>query len=101
MSVANIDPTGFIRGLKKPIAIDEVQKAPAHFPAIKIHVDSNHISLCGYYSLVTDLDVTMIYSRYHRLNIIYDFREISMHVQHERPTFVKRNIRDVLLVASG
>ena len=33
------DPTGFIRNLAGPVVIDEIQKAPDLFPAIKLAVD--------------------------------------------------------------
>ena len=33
------DPNGFIRNLKGPVVIDEIQKAPELFPAIKLAVD--------------------------------------------------------------
>jgi hypothetical protein len=35
------DPAGFIRNLGGPVVIDEVQKAPQIFPAIKLTVDRN------------------------------------------------------------
>ena len=35
------DPVGFIRGLGESAVIDEVQKAPELFPAIKLEVDRN------------------------------------------------------------
>ena len=34
------DPQGFIRHLKKPVTIDEIQKAPGLLTPIKLHVDS-------------------------------------------------------------
>ena len=33
------DPTGFVLGLEGPVVIDEVQRAPELFPAIKAAVD--------------------------------------------------------------
>ncbi len=39
-SAAN-DPSGFIRNLTGPVVIDEIQKAPALFPAIKLAVDKD------------------------------------------------------------
>lgn len=35
------DPSGFIRNLTGPVVIDEIQKAPALFPAIKLAVDKD------------------------------------------------------------
>ncbi|MBI2435854.1 MAG: ATP-binding protein [Candidatus Hydrogenedentes bacterium] len=35
------DPSGFIRGLTGPVVVDEVQKVPELFPAIKLSVDRN------------------------------------------------------------
>jgi hypothetical protein len=39
LSAAVSDPTGFIAGLRGPVVIDEVQRAPSLFPAIKAAVD--------------------------------------------------------------
>jgi len=41
LSSATSDPTGFIRNLESFVVIDEVQKVPRLFPAIKAHVDKN------------------------------------------------------------
>jgi len=41
LSAATFDPVGFIRNLQKTTIIDEVQKAPSLFPAIKVAVDSD------------------------------------------------------------
>jgi AAA domain len=41
LSGAMADPAGFLRGLGTMTVIDEVQKAPALFPAIKIQVDTD------------------------------------------------------------
>lgn len=38
-AVAKVDPVGFLSGRKRPMVIDEVQKAPALFDAIKVVVD--------------------------------------------------------------
>ena len=35
------DPAGFIRNLSGPVVLDEIQKAPELFPAIKLSVDRN------------------------------------------------------------
>ena len=41
LSAAASDPQGFIRGLGQGVVIDEVQKVPSLFPAIKLEVDSD------------------------------------------------------------
>jgi hypothetical protein len=41
LSAAASDPQGFIRGLGQEVVIDEVQKVPSLFPAIKLDVDSD------------------------------------------------------------
>jgi uncharacterized protein len=44
LSAAASDPQGFIRGLGQGVVIDEVQKVPSLFPAIKLEVDSDRRS---------------------------------------------------------
>ena len=41
LSAAKNDPIGFINGLVKPVILDEVQRVPEIFLAIKQHVDEN------------------------------------------------------------
>ncbi len=41
LAAATSDPAGFVQGLNGPLVLDEVQKAPAVFPAIKLAVDRN------------------------------------------------------------
>ncbi len=41
LGAVRADPEGFVAGLAGPVAIDEVQLAPALFPAIKASVDRN------------------------------------------------------------
>lgn len=41
MGLASGDPSGFISNLAGPVVIDEIQKAPALFPAIKLAVDKD------------------------------------------------------------
>jgi predicted AAA+ superfamily ATPase len=41
LALAAGDPTGFIRNLSGPIVLDEIQKTPDLFPAIKLAVDRN------------------------------------------------------------
>ncbi len=49
LSTARKDPIGFIEGLKKPVIIDEVQKAPEIFLPMKKDVDENRFP--GRYAL--------------------------------------------------
>jgi len=41
LASAGVDPDGFIRNLTGPVVLDEIQKVPDLFPAIKIAVDKN------------------------------------------------------------
>ena len=41
LALAAGDPAGFIRNLSDPVVLDEIQKAPDLFPAIKLAVDRN------------------------------------------------------------
>ena len=41
LALARGDPAGFVRNLTGPVVIDEIQKAPELFPAIKLAVDRN------------------------------------------------------------
>ncbi len=41
LALAASDPTGFIRNLQGPVVLDEIQKVPDLFPAIKVSVDKN------------------------------------------------------------
>lgn len=41
IALAAGDPSGFIRNLTGPVVLDEIQKAPDLFPAIKLAVDRN------------------------------------------------------------
>lgn len=43
LNAAQSDPQGFIKGLSKPVIIDEVQRVPELFLAIKKDVDENRI----------------------------------------------------------
>ena len=57
LAVAASDPTGFIRNLSGTIVIDEIQKAPDLFPAIKLSVDKDrrpgHFLLTGSANVMT------------------------------------------------
>lgn len=39
LAAAESDPDGFVRSLTGPVVLDEVQRAPGLFPAIKAEVD--------------------------------------------------------------
>ena len=41
LAAAQHDPNGFIAGLRGPVTLDEVQRVPGLFPAIKMAVDQN------------------------------------------------------------
>jgi uncharacterized protein len=41
---AQNDPVGFVRGLPEKVVLDEVQRVPALFPAIKAEVDKNRVA---------------------------------------------------------
>jgi predicted AAA+ superfamily ATPase len=41
LGLASGDPAGFIANLTGPVVLDEVQKVPALFPAIKLAVDTD------------------------------------------------------------
>jgi predicted AAA+ superfamily ATPase len=41
LSLAMSDPVGFIRNLSGPVVLDEIQRAPNLFPAIKLSVDQD------------------------------------------------------------
>ncbi len=41
LALAASDPVGFIRNLQGPVVLDEIQKAPDLFPAIKVAVDKH------------------------------------------------------------
>lgn len=39
LAAAHADPMGFIEGLNEPVILDEIQRSPGLFPAIKVAVD--------------------------------------------------------------
>ncbi|MCX5973373.1 MAG: AAA family ATPase, partial [Coprothermobacterota bacterium] len=41
-ALASANPQGFLENLPRPVILDEVQKVPAFFDAIKREVDRNH-----------------------------------------------------------
>ena len=43
LALAAGDPAGFIRNLSGPVVLDEIQKAPDLFPAIKLAVDKDRV----------------------------------------------------------
>jgi len=55
LAAAQIDPTGFISGLGECVVIDEIQKAPELFPAIKVAVD--RLGKSGRFLLTGSADV--------------------------------------------
>lgn len=58
LSAAQHDPSGFVTALKEPVVIDEVQKAPALFTAIKAAVDRDRRP--GRFLLTGSADVMLL-----------------------------------------
>jgi len=58
LSLAAGDPAGFIRNLGGPVVIDEIQKAPGLFPAIKLAVDKQRTP--GRFLLTGSANVMML-----------------------------------------
>jgi hypothetical protein len=58
LAAAGSDPVGFIAGLPKPVIIDEVQRVPSLFLAIKEDVDANRSP--GKYLLTGSADVMVM-----------------------------------------
>ena len=58
LGAATADPAGFLAGIEGPIALDEVQRAPELFLAIKADVDRNRKS--GRYLLTGSANVLML-----------------------------------------
>jgi hypothetical protein len=54
-AAASADPAGFIAGLDRPVVLDEIQKAPALLPAIKLAVDRRRVA--GSFLLTGSADV--------------------------------------------
>lgn len=52
-SAAQDDPLGFAASLPERVILDEVQKAPALFPALKIEIDRRRITAGGYPAALT------------------------------------------------
>ncbi len=52
------DPAGFIQNLAGPVVIDEVQKVPGLFPAIKFQIDRNRMP--GHFLLTGSANVLML-----------------------------------------
>ncbi len=57
-SAAKNDPPGFIAGFDEPVILDEVQRVPELFPAIKIEVDRNRRP--GRFLLTGSADVMLL-----------------------------------------
>jgi hypothetical protein len=58
LSAAKNDPVGFVRQLKRPVVIDEVQRAPEIFLPIKVAVDADRIP--GSFILTGSANVLML-----------------------------------------
>lgn len=58
LGAATADPAGFLRGLGGPVVLDEVQRAPALFPAIKAEVDRDRRP--GRFFLTGSADVLLL-----------------------------------------
>jgi len=58
LAAASADPAGFLAGLDAPVALDEVQRAPGLFMAIKADVDRNRRP--GRYLLTGSANVLML-----------------------------------------
>ncbi|MBF0452564.1 MAG: ATP-binding protein [Candidatus Magnetomorum sp.] len=62
LSGVKSDPAGFLAGIDRPVIIDEVQKAPELFPAIKIDVDNNRkpgmFILTGSSNILTSIKIS-------------------------------------------
>src|SRR5205085_1270257 len=55
---ARRDPAGFLAGLPGPVIIDEVQRVPELFPAIKVQVDNDRVA--GRFLLTGSASVLML-----------------------------------------
>ncbi len=92
LAVAASDPTGFIRNLTGTIVIDEIQKAPDLFPAIKLSVDKDrrpgHFLLTGSANVMTLPRVSE--SLAGRMEIIPLFPFSAGELAGNREGFVKR-----------
>ena len=58
LAAAQSDPAGFLAGLEGPVVLDEVQKAPELFPAIKAAVDGKRRA--GRFLLTGSTDVMLL-----------------------------------------
>ena len=58
LAAATADPVGFLGGLDGPVALDEVQRAPELFVALKAEVDRNRVP--GHYLLTGSANVLML-----------------------------------------
>ncbi|MBI4169837.1 MAG: ATP-binding protein [Acidobacteria bacterium] len=58
LAAAKADPAGFIAGLEGPVVLDEVQRVPELFPAIKVSVDRNRRP--GRFLLTGSADVLLL-----------------------------------------
>ena len=92
LALATSDPSGFIRNLTGPIVIDEIQKAPALFPAIKLSVDKDRRP--GHFLLTGSANVLILprlsESLAGRMEIIPLFPFSAGELAGKREGFVKR-----------
>ncbi len=58
LSAASLDPQGFIESLHEPVVLDEIQKIPNLFPALKLSVDRNRRP--GHFLLTGSADVLLL-----------------------------------------
>lgn len=60
LSAAATDPAGFLSGLEGPVVLDEVQRAPELFPAIKASVDRDRDRSPGRFLLTGSANVMLL-----------------------------------------
>jgi predicted AAA+ superfamily ATPase len=58
LAAARLDPTGFLAGIDGPVVLDEIQRAPDLFPALKAEVDRKRQP--GRYLLTGSADVLLL-----------------------------------------
>ena len=92
LASARGDPTGFIRDLTGPVVLDEIQKVPELFPAIKLAVDRNRKP--GRFLLTGSANVMMLprlsESLAGRMEVIPLFPFSSGEIEGVSETFIRR-----------
>jgi hypothetical protein len=58
LTTARHDPAGFVAGLHEPVVLDEIQRAPELFPALKVRVDRDRRP--GRFLLTSSANVTLL-----------------------------------------